>query len=85
MLLCLILLSACSTVKPIEKAVVIEPVLIHQQVPKWMIKLINTPQLNGAKYSDLVDLAIRYDSSLMQCNAQLSAISELNNKTPVNR
>jgi len=84
---CLILLSACSTQpKPIDKTVVVESVLVHQQVPDWLLKAIDKPKLLGNKYKDLVEFAIRYESALGQCNIQLNDIRLLSDENkPVNR
>lgn len=81
------ILSACSSpIRPIEKTVVVESVLVHQQVPSWLTKPVDKPALSGNKYRHLVDFAIQYESALEQCNIRLNSIKNLsdeNNRQPL--
>lgn len=55
-------------------------------MPEWMLKAIDKPALTGSKYKHLIELAIRFDGAINQCNLQLGQISSLNdNNETVNR
>ena len=43
-----------------------------------MLKAVGKPTLTGNKYKHLIELAIRYDGALNQCNLQLDQISGFN-------
>lgn len=76
------MLSACSTTKPIEKTVVMKPEFIHQQLPDWMIKQIEKPTLNGSKYKNLIEFALKQDTAIKQCNQQFISIEEFLKQPP---
>lgn len=57
---------------------VVKSVLVHSEIPSWLLATVKHPELSGEQYKHLVDLAIKYESALNQCNVQLKKISEQN-------